>query len=146
MKGLKAFCTATLILSSLNSYAINSISLVGTFENNEGCRVFNAQCFKLDSSNTCQFEVYKNGTYLGEIGKAGKIKSFDANHISATNIGLRSGMGLPTFSHQTAEFKIKRAFNNPDYYTDLDVYEFDLKLTNGLKTINCKNLIRSNNY
>lgn len=141
MKGL--IFTLAILFSQASFAQIRSIDLVGTFENDQGCRVYGAHCYSLDINNPCRFEVYKDGEYVVSLGKGAKLESFNEKVIIAKDFGLRSGHGIPTYVNKSARFDILDSFKDPYSYTDRTVVKFNLIVKSGMlnrEVISCKNL------
>lgn len=140
------FLVALLLLT--NTYAL-TFDLSGTYENNNGCRVFNAYCTNFEG-NRCRFEVYIDGEYAGVFGKGGKADIDDEGEvITGKDRGLRSSrIGIPTVANRTAKFTNLELVKDPTTYPDFFVYSFDLEFDGGLFSapIKCQGLTFTNEY
>lgn len=133
-----------LFAAQLSFAKIDSITLSGEFENNRGCRVWNAHCMYFEGENHCSLEIYKDGEYVTSLGKGSKIESFNEKTINVKDFGLRSTHApIPSYVNRKAVITIKGSYQDPDSYADRAVSKFDIKVSEGVmnKTvIECKDL------
>ncbi|WP_419168484.1 hypothetical protein [Halobacteriovorax sp.] len=131
---------AVLLLSNVSAMTFD---IFGTFENNDGCRVFNIMCSNYEQDG-CRFELYVDGEYEGFIGKGGRVElSDDRETIKIKDRGLRSTMtGIPGIANRKATITNFNGIKDPGSYTDLSITNFDLEFDGGLfsKSITCQNL------
>ena len=139
-----------ILFISLSSFAgLDSVSISGTFVNDEGCRAYNVDCMNIyydngESYNSCSLELYIDDEYSASLKKGGKVTKTEGDLITGRDRGLRSTIIiLPEWKNTKAEFKILESYNDPSTFSEVDVSKFDITMKKGIfgKSYTCKNMV-----
>ena len=145
----KVLLSLAIFLSSISVFAdIASVEVMGTFENSEGCRAYEVNCYHFEDEdseqyNRCSMEVFIDGEQVAYLGKRGKMIVAKGNKIVGRDKGVRSTFSAPKYVNVKAEFTIKSDYVNPLSNSKKSVSSFDLVIRKGAlgkEVANCKNM------